>query len=812
MVNLNSIRKSGKFLLAAAVLTSTSACSLRSWWGEKPKEPESIQAPQSGNGCPEASRILDAATDEESSAAYECLAANLSDAWNQVEGERRLELSDAEIATLIRKEVLKISGDRDKALKRILTAKKLLGFGATVSKQQLDEWIAWARLYRPEIRRLYQRFTDKSSRTRYADIHSAAQLAASALQKIDLRMEPEEMAQSMVTLLDIQDRDFRLASSPAAELGVNLLNMLCPTFSEKDVWDFKATASCLQLGAEHFRPGAAWIEFMLNPVDDMSPQQVMAIKKSITALTIQVKSWFEQPSLSPLETARIIELSRRMGAKPPENLIESLRVIRNFKGQSTEETIYPEAIRYFFDITVQAQLPILDGMPLFVDAVRSGNCREPDTKYWTDCVLKDYGRASKESAAIDLALRVKSTRHGITAAPLDGRTFSRIMILHALSGKIIDVFDDIDNGSRDYLISTDLDDEQDELVQLITIGVTAGETVSRFIDNFSRKLRHLKVPDESSLNLSRWDVKGFARLVTMTNEILVRRTPEEHNVLEKVVANLVNLFPGSNKLFLDQLALTAVLATVDALPQYRHAYLHPEGFRAEFASREPEMPKSAHANAYQIELVPEPETEDFLVERASLIKNLPKILKDQFPRTYAACNKFGFDRSCGMTFDELLPAAPAGSRFIHANDLDLLTIVAVSMEGVIDSCDSDGDAKLSVDLFDGNDELDCGFHRVKDVVQRLIESRILNVKAADARRAKFLLNAVNSVFLTRIAGKVALVRGTTKNLVLNYPLFLFYRTATMGSMYGLVADIANPDRAREIADGMELIPREEAER
>ena len=143
------------FSIALVALAGTLAgCSVRSWWGEKPKSAETVRTAQNGSGCPEAMGILNATSDAQSLAVLECWASNLLGAWDQVEGSRPNTLSDQEIGTLVRKGVIKISGDRETAIRRILSA-KFLGFGNEVTREKFEEWLAWVRGEHAELRRLH---------------------------------------------------------------------------------------------------------------------------------------------------------------------------------------------------------------------------------------------------------------------------------------------------------------------------------------------------------------------------------------------------------------------------------------------------------------------------------------------------------------------------------------------------------------------------------------------------------------------------------------------------------------------------------
>lgn len=773
-INFPAFRLTLGIASGVAVAAFFTGCSLSRWWGESSQPPVVVRLPDSGPLCPELGNLI-TGSDEESAATFQCITSQLEKVWSQLEGNRPDVLTESEIGTLVHNGLIHLQGSREAALQRVLIAKRILGFSGDVTRRKLDGWIRWARVHLPVARRLYRLISKREEKILYGDVEEAMQLSASLLQRLDLNLDSATFTDTLLTLFDIRDPQLRHVAPAASEAAINLLNMVCPTFKAKDTWESKSMATCIRLAQNRFPIAARWVEFLLNPVHDLSQYDVRAIKASLDGLSHQLKTWFLNPALSPAYVSRWMKFSIVMGAFPPDNFSEALKVIRKFKGQSTEDAIYPEAFPYIFDTIAQSQTMILEGMSYFIKAVQEKQCKDPATDYWTRCALSEESLSKIASPEIKRALQVKSTKHGINVSPFNGENFSRIMLFHSIAGRVIEVFNTSDKKQKFPVISTDLNNEQDDLVQMITTCYGTAKTLDRFYDNLKGKIEGKAIPIAPAVDLTRWDIKGLARLLTLTNDILVRRTPEEHSFFKGLLSHLTNVFPGSSKLFLDQLAVTAIITTLDSLVDYRRPFV--ESIQREII---PYVP------GYQA------------IDRKELFKNLPDALKKEFPRTFAGCDHFGFEKSCGISFDEILSDPPKGSDQIPARELDILILIAISMEGIVDSCDFNQDSKLSWRVLDGDDELDCGFSRSKDILERLIESKIVELKTLDQAKAALILKTVNSTFLTRIAGKVALIRGTSEYLFLNLPIFFTMGDADLGSMYGLLADTADPDRARAI--------------
>lgn len=230
-------------------------------------------------------------------------------------------------------------------------------------------------------------------------------------------------------------------------------------------------------------------------------------------------------------------------------------------------------------------------------------------------------------------------------------------------------------------------------------------------------------------------------------------------------------------MYLDQMAVTAVIVLADSLSTFRGEYLK--------------------VLAPQQVMVQVDGQERGTVLRSTLALALPEMLKNNFPRTYRACNEFGFDASCAIAFNGLLPDSSKNGTAVFVADLDIMTIAAAAVEGLLDTCNVDGNEVLSWDAADGNDELDCGFVRIKDILKRLIEVDVIHASSGTRVLANLALETINSTFVTRVIGKVALVRGTRKQVLLHWPLFWLHNDATIGSVLGLVSDIMEPDLAKK---------------
>lgn len=741
-------------------------CSLKNHWGEKPKTPQIIESTLESAECPPIQKIVTAA-EAVSNSTFQCWSEQIEKIWTQVYGKKKDTLSEAEIATLIRKQILRVPGDTEQSILRIFAIKRLLGFPRDLRRDRVEDWVHWAKAQRSFVRSLYEKIHAQTASLSYIEIEKGIQVLSTVLKRMNLVLSSDELAQTIITAFDIQDSAIQKALIPGSDVALNAVAVLCPTLQQQELWNTPQIGQCLDLLLEKFRPGAPWFEFLVQPIHELSPERITQVRASLRELSVEVKNWFNSPKLSPIYPTRWLDFSRKMGAHPPSNLLDSLRVIRRLKTRSNEEIIYPEGMIRIFAIIRNTQEAILDGIPSFVEATLNHQCQNPSTTYWTECILKNYENEAERSPAIKVAWRVKNFHHGQTTVPLNGKTFSKISLFYELAGQAIALFhDDCPPDSSRWktcnpnFITSDIGDENDHLAQLITVGVTSSETLDRFIKNIKNKINRRPFEEDDSIIDQKWNISGLARLIAMASDLFVKRTTEESNLLSNLMSMLV--LPNKSSVSLDQLAITAILENIDSLTHYRETYL---------------------------ELLGNPPPHD--LKPKDVIHELNTLLHETFPRTYESCSAFGFDQSCKLAFQRLLPVGFNQSESISSRDLDLITITASALEGLIDSCDRDGDSRLQSNFFKGNDELDCGFIRTQEVIKRLIESRIVNISQWDQAQYQLLIWIINSTPFTRIYAKIAMSRGTTKDLLthLLWPPFSLSPFATLGSIYSLIGTI-----------------------
>lgn len=784
-------------VIGILLLSGLTSCSLKGLWGEKPKSELGVvrleQSP--GASCPDFTKIL-TGTEDESLKSFECWASQVDVLFSQVVGRSKDSLTDGEIATLVRKQIVQIPGDQETSLKTLFILKKFLGFGPELTKPKVENWVVILRNNRPYFRDLYHRWTGEKGKLFYSDVEALSQFFNTVLLEMNWVMTSEELGGVLDAVLQLHEFDFKNALAPAARVSINLLNGVCPTFSIKNSWNAKELADCLPLLTAHFKGTGPWFDFFMNSMSEFSTDRRKKITEALDVLTVQAEIWFNQPSLSVIQPDLWLALGSAMGAPSTEDFKKSFQLLEKFNPKSTGGVIHPSAMIRVLSIIKKYELALMGGLGYFFGAVEQYNCTDSNATKWYRCVpqalLAGVRDPKTDPQDLDLYLKVKNLHFGQNASPPNGKSYRKVMLFNVFASELISMFDEDHDGR----LSINWHNDKDEVTPILNMGVEGYQIALRFVDNLNRKVHHKPLNSGDSLLFRSLDLKGLANLITMTTHLLVLNDPKSNGTLDDF-----DLVAPNSSSYLDQTALTAVFTMMDSLSDFREAYIQnllnsQTGPGVDLPSPQDDV-KAAAANP-----------DAYIVLRESFIENLPEIMKQNFPRTYESCEKFGFTRSCGISFNKIIPPAIGEkigekiieknrSGYIHVGDLDLLTLVAATMEGLFDNCDFNRDGKLTWTLI-GTDELDCAFLRGKDILTRMLDARIIQTSKEDEASTKLLLNMMNSVFVTRAAGKIAMVRGTTAGMILNIPLFMFYNGATFGSLYGLVSNILDPDQTNAI--------------
>lgn len=733
-------------VLAAALSLPVAGCSVRSWWGEPSPPARSVeQSSSSSDPCPDPARILEG-DDAQSSRALECLTQKVNSAWTDIQSAKPGTLSDADLETLIANRVLKVDMTASEVIRSSSAAKKLLGIRGDWSQSEVSGWLHWLREHRASLRESYQLLVGSrpGSVFNYAAFARGTELISSFLGKARWTLSNSELFESVTTLLPGINPQIRASLNPLLDVSLNMAGLLCPRLSDRSRWQAGALSECFSSVIAKFSGSAEFLEFYFDPAP--AHPDLPRIRAALDDFADNAIEWLSQPGLTAVQPRLWIALGKSLDLDISEDSLENLTWVKHFDPSSTEKLLNPRFFAELVTLITDSQAQILDGWPVFAQCAN----RSPSVT-WARCQPEPDVRELERSPALRAALNLRNLNYGARTVPLDGALFSKLMLFQSAAAKIVRAFD----INRDGVIEVTRYDERNELLKALSVGLQFASD-RQFFSAIVERLAGNRSADLMSKmkELETLDPAGLARLVALVGDTVVPRTAR-----------------GNTKsLQLDEASVAGILGLIDSLGDYRNSFLKIVNGRDSTAQ----------------------------VARDRVIEALPRILEENFPRTYESCEKFGFELSCGIAFDEILPEAGSRDAILEPKQLDLITFTAVFVESLLDACEQNADGVLSPIFFEGSDELDCGFRKLKQTVDRLMDARLIE----DSTTTRLILEFLDSNFITRFPGKVSLARGTTRLLLLRSMFPFGIRGATIGSILGLTSEVLNEKRSESVRHGL----------
>lgn len=687
---------------------------------------------------------------------------------------------------------------------RIQAGGVLLGLDRSVHFQQtLLSYIEFCLEYYGFGYSVYERLSSEAA-VEYSELEKAMSLVDQILRTLNWELKTSELVDSLVGLLQWDDPDFLRSTLPGARVIRNALSVLCPDMGDTSLWNSTDIARCGVSWIQSLSGAREYVEYLINPLERV-PRSLDALRGALlegqAVLQEHLKRLPGEVGIRPLLW---IGFAESLKAHPPDNFLQALQIVKVIDPHSSATLIRSGLFQKAVRLWAVYQRSLFGNHSFFFQAMRSpypaSRCfnlgLDQEEKDWRKCELWVTERMREASPSLRLAMKVQTVNFGWDAVPFTGKRFQEILFFHALSGLVIETFDQ----DQDGLISTrphgDTSQEPDEVQELLTVSLQAVDTIERFIDHVRIKLRGEEIVESDPLiGFGKLDFKALARLITVAgSDVLVQRTPKERDRLKELADNLLRVNPGSS-VFLDQIALTAILSFITTLGDYSKAYI-----RSMVELHGPYVNGHWPAHPQYPQPIALKRGEEHEVHRETLLKMLPQLFEIYFPRTFESCSSWpagGWQRTCGVAFDEVLPDPKPGSDRIAEEDLKLLTLVAAGLEKTLDACSKDGLPRLRAEVLDGNDELDCAYTIISNIAKRLLDTGLLDDVDTGDRFLGNLFNILDTFLFLRMPGKVAMVRGTTQVFYLNW-LMPWHAEATLGSLYALMSDILDPDRARAL--------------
>ena len=757
-----------RVLLSIAFSTQVMFFSGCGFWGEDAPEAEFVELPSSGTSCPEPEKILTGDVDE-ASTALDCWYNEINSSLDQIQGSNPDTITDSEVRILLNMKILSI-GDMpaETAYRKYVEIKRFLGMPEYVNRSSMSHWKTWIKSNQPAIRqsyRLFNRFKTKD----YLDSNSiweALNLLSRLLIEVDWKFTPRQISDGITYITTDLNDTLEGHLEELISLGNESFGSICPNYELEENFSSKKVGVCLSEILNHFGDSKEFMEFFLNP--PRRANNLIDIERSLDSTQTLVESWFLKYEPSPIDLGKWLNFIRNFDASLPLDFQRSLRWLRKLNDGSSENEIYAQSIPFFFKMFKRYQEVWIDGLKAFNS---SGICSDTlNDLEWKDC---DFGYPNEhwktQSKSLDLASKIVHPELSEEFKKISPTVIMRLAVYSAISAAAIELFDE--NG--DGVVSTSGTEspfESNEVFDLIATAIQTVETIGEIKSN----LRGEK--NTPRFGLRQFELSGLARLATdVGSGVLLYLDDDEWATRKLIQSNLEALY-GEDVLYLDRLSLTSVFYLLDSMADFRVKMLE-------------------ELNLNGVEHFYSEERGEEVYDRVGTVNNLEHILTKFYPRMGKSCQEYGFERSCQIAFDEILSNPPAGSAFINGSDLDVLTLASMGFESLLDSCDGNRDSLLTWQNRSSSkeDELYCSFVKARQIALRLMDSRIID-EDSDLRDT---MNLLIGISLTRNAVKAALVNGSMDGILIVNPGKWVGRSATLGSLVGLLAELLNEERRKQ---------------
>jgi hypothetical protein len=671
---------------------------------------------------------------------------NILDSFNQIEGSKKDFLSIDEASTLVRKGFVKLSPDRELSVKRAQAAMTLLGYKNGISLSDVKSLFAWLDANRAQAKTFYQMFlatNPKNDSWNSKDLVAVLQLFGSF---IELGGDDSLSAKQMATLIDPWIPETYPHAKAAVESGINFgvsfFASFCGDRVESTQWNGKKIGVCIRDAADYFAPTGPVFDFLFGHYDPVRSKAELTAANAI--LVTKVQEWLKGHQHPLFPTSRVADFANSLSIPPPYHFFKLTEWLPKLNADSSELAFSPS---FFLDLAPMIQ----NWITTFQSVTAKEKCTLDD---WTQCEFKGEYEPVDQLYNAEYATLIRSKNLGFV-----NKIAFYDSIAKFLMGKL--------DTDHDQLLG-------DNIKDLIGIAIRLMDS-NAFAYNVVQRIQEKPI-DPSSAEESMKSIKrqGLAELAAFAADLIPERAKNKRSFVKMLQAQIYS--NEKNLTYnLDQLGVTTFLYIDDLIGSLRADYL-----------KNYDLPVRAEGSLNY-------------VKRRKVVEALPRILFDHFPRIYNECLEWGFERTCGVVFTEVLPGPNEGRDDIETYEMDIVTLTSVLLESMMNRCDRNSDDRLSTNLFDGFDEKHCMINVSQALARRLMNANIIESDS----KAELLMTLVKRVPFVRWVGKVALARGSAKGMGLRIlpPFSLVSGQASLGSVLSLAAEFMGSDQVKAIEAG-----------
>jgi len=745
-MDLVSARILRNSILGVLVALSVNGCSFANrFWGEAPPARKTVVL--EGDSLPPFETVFD----DDSAKADQALQLwknNIIDSFNQIEGSHKNFLTMNEALLLVREGFVKLSDDRELSVARARAVLTLLGFKNGISLDDVKSLFGWLEKNREQSKTFYRKFIAPNPDNTAWTSKDLAQLMQFFGSLVELggddSLDAKRMASLIVPWIPDTYPHAKASVESGLRLGISFFASFCGDRVEADAWNGRKIGQCIHSAVDHFLPVSPVLDFIFGNLNPFTSGA--ALKDANDQLVDRVQSWLEGHHHPRFPTERVADFASSLSIPPPYNFFQLTGWIPKLNADSTAKELSPT---FFVDLTKALQ----QWIGTFQSVTAHETCSLESWKY---CEFKGQYRPADQLYSDEYATLIRIKDMGF---------IDRIALYDSLASFLIQKLDTDGDGILN-----------DNIHDLIGVAIHLLDSNS-FAYNVVQRIQEHPV-DLSSAQESMQSVKrqGLAELAAFASDLIPERGKDGRSFLKKLQAQIYSKEKTVTE-SMDQLGITAFLYVYDLINSLREDYLTHD-----------DLPVSHDGSLDH-------------VKRRKIIEALPRILFDHFPRIYNACVAWGFERTCGVVYTEVLPSADEGRDDLETYEMDVITLSSILIESMMNRCDRDHNDRLSSSLIDGFDEKHCMINVSEALARRLMNANIVEKDS----KAEMLMNLVRRIPFARWIGKVALARGSMHGMGLRVvpPISLISGPATIGSVLSLAAEFMDSDKVKAIENQTE---------
>jgi hypothetical protein len=744
MVNSNMIRIIG----VVAISAQLAGCSMiRSIWGEKAPPRKTVKV--ESQKLPEITDIFN--NDEDvAQKTLDQYKKSILDSFDQIKGKEKDRLSMEEIESLARAGLAKLSEKQETNIKRIRSVLTLLGFKDGISRAEVVKLLTWVEDNRIQGKAFYD-ILIKNDDDLKLDSKNLIKLIQFTGSLVALGGDSSMDVQQVSNLILPWIPEHYVHASKALPSGIDLMiavfGSLCGDRIVENQWNPKRNGECLLSLTDHFKSTAPVFDLIFDRLNPMLERKQLKIAND--TLLEKVESWMKDHHHPPFLTQKVATFAEQLEIPSPYQFFQLTEWIPKLNAESTAKSFNP---LFFTDIARLLQ----NWVNTFLEVTAS-------TEEKDGCAFIDWKKCEFQGE-YDTADKLFNDEYATLVRHINLDFIYKISFYDSVSDYLIKGLDQDEDGLL-----------MDDIKDLITIVVRVLDS-NAFAQNVILRIQEKPVEminTEKSIQTLRR--QGLGEVAALAADLIPVRGGSKRSLIRKLTAQVYD----SDKhvgFALDRLGLTTFIYVFDLIGNLRSQFLRDYNFQSETVGT------------------------TTWIKRRKIMELLPRILHDHFPRIYNECLNWGFERTCGVVFSEILPSPAEGKDTLEPSDIDTITLTSILLESMMNRCDRNQDDKLSTNILDGYDEKSCIMTVSKTLVNRLMNANIMK----NERSTRTLLKAMQFPFVKPV-GKVALERGTMKRIGFRVIPVVSWVSgpAYLGGVMSLAAEFMDDEKVMVIIYGEE---------